>query len=357
MFTEPLRRFVRGRQEAAKTRRFHDRMNAWAKTCYESMVTQDPARDLSSAQKKQIREYSEDVFGSGKFAPWLGTYTVYHGEFLEGWIPENYFREDIAPVLGRRYNHITGKIFARRLLGAEYIPDIAYHINGFWLDQDHSHLEPSEVKDHLFAGTDAVFIKTHKGARGEGVRRVTPTEFDPEQLSQLGDFVVQSAIEQHRFFTRFTSSSIATLRITTLKARAQRAESKASILYLGRDGATIVTRDALRVPVDDQGTLRERAIVDTTWESFTAHPDSQITFSGERIPGFRRAIAMCEKLHDENPYSMLIGWDVAIDRSCSPVLMEWNQIWGGIAFLEASLGPCFSNLGWEKVWKDQRPQS
>ena len=57
---------------------------------------------------------------------------------------------------------------------------------------------------------------------------------------------------------------------------------------------------------------------------------------------------MCKKLHDENPYSLLIGW-VAIDRSASPVLMEWNQIWGGIALSEASLGPCFSNLGWEHL--------
>src|SRR5215211_5160881 len=130
MFTEPLRRFVRGRQQAAKTRRFHDRMNAWARTCYESMVAQDPARDLSAGQKKKIKEYSKDVFGSGEFAPWLEVYTAYRGEFIDGWIPENYFRKDVAPRLGS-YNHITGKILARRLLGIECIPDIAYRINGF----------------------------------------------------------------------------------------------------------------------------------------------------------------------------------------------------------------------------------
>ena len=347
MFTEPLKRFVRRRKDAAKTRRFHDRMNAWAKTCYDSMVAQNPARDLSSVQKKQIKEYSNDVFGSEKFAPWLAVYTTYRGEFFEGWIPENYYREYVAPKLGRNYNNITGKILARRLLRTEYIPDLAYHINGFWLDREHGHLESSKIKDHLFADADAVFIKTHGGARGEGVRKVTRPEFDPEQLSRLGDFVVQSAIEQHPFFTRFTPSSVATLRITTLKARAQQAENKASILYLGRDGATIVTGDALRVPVGDQGTLRERAIIDATWESFTAHPDSQVAFAGERIPGFQRAVSMCEKLHNENPYSVFIGWDVAIDRNASPVLMEWNQVWGGIALSEASLGPCFSNLGWE----------
>lgn len=312
------------------------------------MVAQNPARNLSSVQKKQIKEYTQDVFGSDKFVPWLEVYTVYRGEFIEGWIPENYYRKDVAPTLGK-YNHLTGKLIARRLLGTESIPDIAYHINGFWLDGEHGHLDPSKVEDHLFAQTDAVFIKTDRGARGEGVHKVSRGEFNPEQLSRLGDFVVQSAIEQHPFFARFTPGSVATLRIMTLKSGTQRAEYKASILYLGRGGATFVTRDALRVPVDDQGTLCERGTVDATWASFTTHPDSRIAFSGERIPGFRRAITLCEKLHDENPYSMLIGWDVAIDPGASPVLMEWNLIWGGIALSEASLGPCFSDLGWEHL--------
>lgn len=356
MFTEPLKRFVRGRQAAAKTRRFHDQMNAWARTCYASLVTQNPESDLSSAQRKQIKEYSKDIFGSDIFAPWLEVYTAYRGQFIAGWIPENYYRKDVARTLGS-YNYLTGKLITRQLLGTESIPDLAYYINGFWLDRERGHLEPSSLKEYLFAQDDAVFIKTDRGARGEGVQKVVRTEFDPEKLSRLGDFVVQSPIEQHPFFASFTPSSVATLRIMTLKAPAQRAKHKASTLFLGRDGATIVTRDALKIPVDAQGMLLERAIIDATWESFTTHPDNQRAFYGERIPGFERAIATCEKLHDENPYARLIGWDVAIDRSAAPVLMEWNQVWGGIALSEASLGPCFSNLGWEDVWREQRPQS
>lgn len=351
MFTEPLKRYVRGRQEGAKTRRFHHRMNAWARTCYGSLIAQNPECDLTSAQRKQIKDYSKDVFGSDRFAPWLEVYTAYRGQFIEGWIPENYFRKDVARTLGS-YNYLTGKLITRRLLNAESIPDIAYYINGFWLDRERGQLDPSNLEDYLFTQDNAVFIKTDQGARGEGVRKVVRTEFDPEKLSRLGDFVVQSPIKQHPFFTRFTPDSVATVRIMTLKAPAERAKHKASILFLGRDGATIVTRDALKIPVDDQGTLQERAMVDATWESFAAHPDSHLAFSGERIPGFHGAIAMCEKLHDENPYALLIGWDVAIDRSGAPVLMEWNQIWGGIALSEASLGPCFSDLGWEKIWRE-----
>ena len=60
---------------------------------------------------------------------------------------------------------------------------------------------------------------------------------------------------------------------------------------------------------------------------------------------------MCEQLHDQSPFSVLIGWDLAIDPSGAPVLMEWNEGAAAIAFAEASLGPCFKTLGWENEWR------
>lgn len=350
MLAEPLRRLVRERLEAAKTRRFHARVNGLARATYQAMVTQDPARNLSDVEKKRIREFSKDVFGSVKFAPWLEVYSAYRGKFIEGWIPENYFMKVLVPSW-RTYNNIDAKTIAHRILGTEYIPDLAYHINGFWLDREHRHLETSNLKDHLFADTDSVFIKADRGARGNAVRKVTRDEFDPEQLSRRGNLVVQTAIDQHPLFAQFTPNCVATLRITTVKPPGQPAEFKASILRFARDGATFVTPNAIRVPImDDQGALSESA-VDKNWVRHTAHPDSNVAFSGKRVPGFQRAVALCKKLHDESPFSVLIGWDVAIDRSGAPVLMEWNQGIAGIALSEASQGPCFKGLGWENVWR------
>jgi hypothetical protein len=350
MFVETLRRFVRRQIEAGKTRRFHAFDNAKARAAYKAIVTQDPARNLSPAEQKLIIEYSKDVFGSPKFAPWLEVYSAHRGRFIEGWIPENYFMKVLVPSW-TRYSNIDAKTIARRILGTECIPDIAYCINGFWLDRDHRHLATSKLNDHLFADVDAVFVKIDGPAQGRGVRKVTCAEFDPERLSRLGNFVVQPAIEQHPIFDQFTADSVATLRITTVKPPGQPAENKAAILRLGHGGATFLTADAIRVPiVDDQGTFSERA-ADSRWVSHTAHPDSHVAFSGKRIPGFQRAVAMCEQLHDESPFTTLIGWDIAIDRNAAPIVMEWNQGIAGIALSEASLGPCFKDLGWEDVWR------
>ncbi len=314
------------------------------------MVTQDPARGLSAAEKKLVREYSKDVFGSRKFAAFLELYSAYRGEFIEGWIPENYFMRILVPSW-RTYNNIDAKTIARRILGTECFPDLAFYINGFWLDREHRHLEKSDLRDYLFADTDAVFVKADRGEQGKAVRKVTRDEFDPDHLSRQGNLVVQRAIEQHPLFNQFTPDCVATLRITTVKPLGRPAEHKASILRFGRDGATLVTPNAIRVPImDDQGTFCERA-ADRSWVAHTVHPDSHVAFSGKRIPGFQNAVALCEKLHNQSPFSVLIGWDVAIDRDGAPVLMEWNQGIAGIALSEASRGPCFKGLGWENVWR------
>ena len=137
----------------------------------------------------------------------------------------------------------------------------------------------------------------------------------------------------------------------TVKPPGQSASAKASYLRLGHGGAALVNADAIRVPiVDDRGTLSERA-ADASWRTLSVHPDSQVAFSGKQIPGFQRAAAMCKQLHDESPFSVLIGWDLAIDPSGAPVLMEWNEGAAAIAFAEASLGPCFTDLGWENAWR------
>ena len=206
MFAKPLKRLVRRQIEAGKKRRLHAGINAKAKALYAAIVTDDPARGLSAAEKQLIQEYSRDVFGSRRFAPWLETYSAYRGEFIEGWIPENYYMRLLLPTLARHKN-IDAKTITRRILGTDSVPDLAYSINGFWLDRDHRPLEPSKLKDHLFADADAVFVKADRGARGEGVRKVTRDSFDLEQLSRLGDLVVQSAIVQHPFFDQFTPTA------------------------------------------------------------------------------------------------------------------------------------------------------
>jgi hypothetical protein len=346
-----VKRFVRAGVAAYRTRRLHAKEKARATAAYQAIVSHNPSHALNTSQRRSIRTYSTDVLGSSCFAPWLETYSAYRGGFLEGWIPWNYFVGILLPRW-TRYHNIDSKIFTRRLLGTEGVPDIAYYFNGFWLDRDHAPIPTAELKERIFSKTDAVFVKQDRSLQGLGVWKVDKSEFDAEKLAKLGDLVVQLPIKQHPFFERFTPHSVATLRITTVKEAGRPAARKASYLRLARHGAPLVRSAAsIRVSiVDSQGTLDERG-ADSTWKSLTAHPDSGTPFGGAIVPGYKRAVDFCQTLHDQNPFTVLIGWDIAIDPSEHPVLMEWNQGRADIIFSEASIGPCFKGLGWENIWK------
>jgi hypothetical protein len=240
------------------------------------------------------------------------------------------------------------------MLGTERVPDVAYHVNGCWLDRDYRPIATADLNRALFSDGDAVFLKLDRSSRGEGVWKVRRSEFDPGKVAALGDFVVQSPIEQHAFFDRFNTDSVATVRITTVKPPGLQATKKAAYVRIGRRGADHIRSDAqIRVPVvDDRGTMGARG-ADASWRSFEAHPDSNAEFAGQAIPGFEDAVRMCETMHDQTPVTVLIGWDIAIDRAGTPQLMEWNQGPAATKFSEASVGPCFKGLGWEDVWKQR----
>ena len=57
---------------------------------------------------------------------------------------------------------------------------------------------------------------------------------------------------------------------------------------------------------------------------------------------------MCIELHKKLPHITIIGWDMAICDDETTKVIEWNTGHCDIKFSEASTGPCFLGLGWEK---------
>jgi hypothetical protein len=48
------------------------------------------------------------------------------------------------------------------------------------------------------------------------------------------------------------------------------------------------------------------------------------------------------------PHFTIIGWDIAISDNDRIELLEWNANRPEIKLSEATIGPCFLGLGWEK---------
>ncbi len=302
-------------------------------------------------QLDRAEGWARDVLGSDRFAPWLRSYVAWSGEFREGWIPNNFYRRIVLPAIqGRAQPLASFKTLARRIMRTDLMPDVAYLVDGNWLDIEGRSIEPRHVADLVYRDGPRVVAKADASAQGRGVTVFERGRDDIVRLTGTGDFVIQRFVRQAPFFDRFNPTNVATLRITTIKVGCESARLRSAYLRLGRsDTETILAAHNLRVPiVDDRGSLGEIGVA-PDWERLSAHPDSGEAFAGAVIPAFDEARGACESLHDRLPHVTVIGWDVAIDAEGRAQVLEWNSFHPGIVFAEMATGPNFADLGWERL--------
>lgn len=319
-------------------------------------VLANQGRILSSKDSKKSEEYAKEVLGSLDFAPWLKLYSAFRGEFLEGWIPDNYLGRVVCPAVNGDLKSICDyKTLSKQLLRTDALPDIGYRIKGNWLTGNKIPTSVTAIQSACFDSYPYVFLKKNFSFQGNGIVKLFPADFSKFDFDKAGDFVIQAPIFQHAFLTELSPMAVATLRITTVKLPHQSAKTRLCGLRVGRKGMEYIsTKDGIRIPVrPEDGSLYSHAIT-SDWTMLEKHPDTGATFEGKVIPHYADAVALCEQLHDRFPHLQLIGWDAAITSSGEVRLMEWNTDEPGIIFSEASIGPHFQGLDWEKIRETRR---
>lgn len=300
---------------------------------------------------KLCDEYAVDVFGWRGYAPWLYFYGAVCGSFKEGWIPDNYYGKVVVPRMKGLYGDISGmKPVSNLLFRGNHLPDLGCFVNGIFYNSDLTPLAESHVSRHLFSDTDRILFKVDSSLRGQGIFFFDKETFDIDKLKSLGNGVFQSYIVQHEVFSNIISSSVATMRMTTVIDNSGNPSLRACYLRLGYMNDTHVTAlQGVRIPINintgnlsDTGFLADLSPVDR-------HPDTNARFSGLEVPEFSKCVATVLELHGKFPYARCVGWDITVDRDNDVKVMEWNGRHNDIKFGEAMQGPCFSDLGWENL--------
>lgn len=301
---------------------------------------------------RRADEYAREELGSAKYAPWLQVYAAVSGGFREGWIPDNYYGLVVDPQKsGKAAGVALLKSFTNRILNTNALPDLAYVIDGLYYSRDYRPIAESELIERLFERDERVVFKADNSFQGRSVTFMTRADF-PRGAGRLPDGVFQAPIRQHGFFAAISPRSTATLRITTARELDGNVAVKAAYLRVGRAADDIVTcRTHVRVAVDTHtGRLSDTGYLHD-WRSTDTHPDTGFHFAGRVIPRFGQAAELCRSLHASCPHMLCLGWDVCIDQDEQPQIMEWNARYNDIKFSEATMGPCFRGLGWEKLWR------
>ena len=321
-------------------------------------VIQKNGHKLTPKTKKQCDNYAEDVLGSKVFAPWLYVYSLVRGEFREGWIPDNYFGRIVVPkVNGHLKNLANLKSFSNVVLRTDALPDIGYFIDGILYDSQYSVVSIDRFRASVNNSWNAIYLKGDGGERGKNISKCHVGDLSLDLLSRFGNCVIQFPIRQHAFFNELISGPVATIRITTIRDNSGTVSVRAAYLRLGREcDSWVKSVSHIRVAIDIENLTNrgggagklDKIGYNPDWSQCRSHPDSDSKFEGNVIPNFNEAVELCLGLHGRVPHITVIGWDVTIDEQGNSQLLEWNTGHCDIKFSEASSGPCFSDLGWEK---------
>ncbi|MEJ8280771.1 sugar-transfer associated ATP-grasp domain-containing protein [Pseudonocardia spirodelae] len=311
---------------------------------------------LPGAVAQQCDDWAGDVLGWRGYAPWLRVYAAVAGRFREGWIPDNYYGRVVLPAVQGPYGEVSKlKPLSRRLLQSDLIADVAYWVNGGLYGRDLQHLDRADLAAALFDGADRAVFKSDDSIQGAGVRVLHRSTFDPAALATLPSGVFQSWVEQHPVLAAVTPDSVATVRVTTAVTDDGNASVRAAYLRFGRAADTHVRSDShVRVAV---GTTDGRLAAEgftPRWTTVAAHPDSGAGFAGLTVPGFAACTGAVLELHRRMPFARCVGWDLTVDAGGHPVVLEWNAGHNDIKFSEATQGPCFADMGWERLWRRGR---
>lgn len=307
--------------------------------------------------EKQLKELCDDyalrVFGSKKYVYWLYVYAYVAKEFRTGWIPVNYYLEYVVKELKGLHGLMSGLRSTNRLfLGQDFFPDIGSYVNGLFLDEKGLFICESKISGELFKNASIVIFKQDVSERGLGIHFFTSTNFETTKIRELGNGVFQTYVKQHPDLAIFSSTSVSTLRITTVSTNSAQIQVRASNLRIGFIGSTHIESERyVVIPVDISSGKYLVPAYRFDWTIATKKDYGGEDFENKSFPKFSEACNLVVELHGKIPYVRCIGWDLVIDEKGEVKILEWNGYNNAIKFDEATQGPCFIDLGWEDIWR------
>lgn len=169
-----------------------------------------------------------------------------------------------------------------------------------------------------------------------------------ELLGKTTEYVIQECIHQHPIMAQFNSTSVNTLRITTLMLNG-RFTLGSIILRCGKDGSTVDNWGAggLLVNVTPDGKVNSVAH-DIYLNEYNSN--GECIFADCIIPQMPEILKRIEKCHSEDfAICKFIGWDIAIDQDGNPIIIELNSSQPGVIGEQLVAGPIFGDRTQEVI--------
>lgn len=318
-----------------------------AKAISNQIVAKNGGSAVDSKVKKIIQEYAQDMFKDKSYWPWLATYTEVRGKFIEGWVPDDYYKFKLLPQWNPRGFSLisTLKTYDHRLFPDFSLKPLLIKVSNRYFNSGHKLLSFEEAVSLIKGYDGEIVIKEDSGPSGSGIIFIHTKDFENKYISVNKDLVIQPRLQQCNQFNNLTASSVNTFRVFTYLDTEGVVHIKKVFLRYGVGNSKIdnVMSGGGYIPVD--ATAFSTVSYDGLgFERGSKHPDTGFEFKNLTVgPFYEKMLKKCHDSHLAYPYVRFIGWDVAIDINDEPVLIEWNARSPRFWRYEARLGPFFKD--------------
>lgn len=260
------------------------------------------------------------------------------------------------------YNNKSMMTSLLHLRNGEGMPRRALHrirgqyVDGTWepLQRDALRERLRQKQDYIVKGADTnngTYIGILRATDGGFDLNGRDTAWDEIERAYGNDFVVEERVAQHDVLARFHPGSLNTMRILTFCWRGEIRYLLSAAKFGRGDSVTDnAATGGLWVGIDGHGALMTRGF-DKKSAAHKAHPDTAVRFAGVEVPAWRQAVDTVVSRHRLLPHFGLVSWDVAIDRSGAPVIIEANYRGASFIYQLACQKPMFGELT-EQVIED-----
>ena len=321
--------------------------------------------DLTKEQIQEIQDYYHDLVGYKVPTNWHRYFYARTGIYSKKYIPTSLYRLELTG----RLNQLPWCVpFSDKNLNDIVLPDMKQpHVylknrNGyFYVENKAVSLDDAVLK---CGDIGEVIIKPTISSHGSGVKKLLikngvvdaeGTELKDLLVDYGKNFLIQDLVKQHPAMNALNPDSINTIRIVTY-----RKGMEVFVLYaairIGRKGQVIDNESAggMSTKINADGTLCKFAY-GAPGQDKIEMTDSGVKLEGYQLPSFDKVVAVVKEQHLNLPFQDLVGWDICIEETGDPMMLEWNTT---PELSQSAVGPAFGDYT-EMVIKDamSRPNS
>lgn len=317
-----------------------------ARTKRKEIVNRNGGSCVTAKMERAMKKEMKKRFGDEGHWVWIALYTELKREYLEGWVPDDFYTFRILPYMNPHpWERVsTCKSFDHRLFPGFAIEPKIVRINGLWFDAEMKRVEINRKLEELQADNSELVIKRDGSPSGKEIDFINGSNLSLNYFNDKYDYLIQPSLKQHRSLSQVHNRSLNTLRITTFLQASGEIEVKFRTLRVGVGGRRIanVSQGGILLLLNREGRAVTNALDEFGIEGSEYHLDTNYSYSELNVPSVPKAEKLCKTGHLKIPYIRFIAWDLYIDENMEPRMIEWNAVRPDLWVNEAHLGPLWA---------------